>query len=125
MVKKIDLEDVDPMYAVFRNNTEQYRSRMSLVHIRGEANLADHWSRHFPWAPKVIQQVDDVNVVVPFVSSDGEPVATTHDKKEEVSLETLDFKPDESDESDLKLPPRYGVPIEKSDDVVRVFLKNS
>jgi hypothetical protein len=107
-----DLEEHDDMMTVWRERTEQFRSRRTLVWVRGERNLADYWTRFFPWSELPDVAVSSANAMA---SSAPPPKLTIADG---------DFKPDEMDTEDLKLPKRYGMPHEIKSNHVRVFKNN-
>ena len=54
---KLDISDMDPMYTVWREKTEQFRNRRKLVYVIGSKNLADHWTRLFPWTSNRISSL--------------------------------------------------------------------
>ena len=41
--------DLDPMFTTWRARTEQHRSRRKLLCVLGSRNLADYWTRLFPY----------------------------------------------------------------------------
>ena len=44
----LDVSHLDPMFGIWRTETEQYASRRTLVHVMGDKNLADVWTRIWP-----------------------------------------------------------------------------
>ena len=44
----LDLTGHDPMHTIWREQTEQHRSRETLVYVVGSRQLADCWTRLWP-----------------------------------------------------------------------------
>ena len=104
--EKLDIMEYDPMYTVWRERTEQFRSRRTLLHVDTDSNLADLWSRCFPWS----EEKKDV-------AMEDFAFATFHEHKG-------DFKISEEDQEDLLHVDKHGLPRLDSKMCVRVHIKN-
>ena len=100
--KKLDLDGMDPMFVVWRERTEQFRSRRNMVHVHGDAMLADLWSRMFPW--KIVNREMDCSAVLATTSSS-------------------DFVVEEPDRPEIETIKSHGMRVETVDDRVRVWIR--
>ena len=68
--QSLDPSEHDPMFTKWRERTEQFRNRRELVCVVGEKNLADDWTRLFPWSKEKIKFLQDSAPPSVFKESD-------------------------------------------------------
>lgn len=100
--KKLDLNKLDPMFTVWRERTEQFRSRRNLIYVHGDSNHSDLWTRMFPWSVVNNQMNVDALLLTVEISAD-------------------DFLIDDQDESDIATMRKNGLRLDQSDGRLRVW----
>ena len=102
--KKLDINDLDPMFSVWRIETEQFRSRRTLVYVMGDKQLADPWTRLWPHKKLPSEAMHLTSVCCELKLTDG------------------DFKPDADDHKMFKEVQLRGVKLKFEDDRVKAFI---
>ena len=105
--RKLDLEKLDPMFTVWREENAALDSRRKLLYVMGTKNVADMWTRLFPW--KMLPAEDKVYSI-----------------NDDLILDEDDFEPDDQDlNGDVKVQKVNGMKFKQDGDIMRVLIRKS